>query len=109
MNFAKDQLNDFVQWFDRMDDNPWFMAMMVILGNIGLHYIADDFDHHKREFFRNVYVRRLILFSIIFCATKNFRVSLIATICYSVALILMTNEKKITDYKNIRLNLTVHQ
>lgn len=89
MNFVETEVNKFLVWFDKMDDNPWFMAFMVVLGNIGLYYIRDDLDEKKEKIFKNVYVRRIILFSLIFCATKNFRVSILSTLAYSVMLIIL--------------------
>lgn len=84
MDQLTDNYNKFLIWFDKVDDNPWFMAIMVILANVGLQHISHDLDEKKHEILNNIYMRRFIMFSLIFCATKSFRISIASTMLYSI-------------------------
>jgi len=81
-----DQVNQLV---DQIEGSPWLLAVMVILSNIGFKYIEKDLDEKKCSFMECGMSRKFIIFALIFCATKNLRVSILSTAAYSLFLILL--------------------
>ena len=67
-----------------IEKNPWILAIMVVIGNIGFKYLEEDLNEHKCEWLKCNFMRKFVLFALIFCATKNLLVSAISTILYAI-------------------------
>ena len=76
-----DQLDNLI---DKSEKSPWILAAMVILSNIGFKFIEKDLDEKKCSFLECGTSRKFIIFALIFCATKNFRVSILSTLAYAI-------------------------
>ena len=65
-----------------MNNSKIFTGMMMICLNIGSKYISIDFTKNHTTFFNSVYFRRLVVFTIVFVATKDIKVSILLTLVY---------------------------
>jgi len=72
------------QIIQNLETNPWFLAGMVILSNVGMKYIEEDLDQKKCDILNCQISRKLIIFALIFCSTKSLKVSIISTLLYSL-------------------------
>jgi hypothetical protein len=69
---------------DKIDDNPYVLAMAIILSNVGFNYILDDLKEHHRKVLNNCILRKIYLFALIYCGTQNLMISTMATLVYTV-------------------------
>ena len=83
-------IKKFLKWFNK---NPYIYAVLMILLNFGSKYIEKDLhDSHKR-ILSSTMMRRLLLFTVIFIATKDVMVSLIMTAVFIVFVLNLFNPK----------------
>lgn len=69
---------------DQIDDNPYVLAMAIILSNVGFNYILDDLKDHHKKVLNNSILRKIYLFALIYCGTQNLMISTLATVIYAV-------------------------
>jgi hypothetical protein len=51
--------------------NPYFIGLMMLLLNLGGRFLAMEVSKEQEKFFQNPWVRRLLIFVVIFVATRN--------------------------------------
>ena len=56
----------------------------MILMNLGSKYISLELSESQDEFFSNVVIRRIMIFTVVFIATKDIIVSFIITSCFII-------------------------
>jgi len=54
-----------------INSNPYFIGTMMLLLNLGGRFIALEMSKGQEQFFQNVWVRRLLLFTVVFVGTRN--------------------------------------
>lgn len=64
---------------DLLNDNKFFLGMMLILLNIGSKYLIDEFSESPDEYTRNMVLRRLAIFAVCFVGTRDVVTSLLLT------------------------------
>lgn len=69
---------------DNVNTNPWMLAFMIIIANIGFKELEDELDQKTIQCLSGPIARRLILFALIFIGTKSVKVSLLSTLLYMV-------------------------
>jgi hypothetical protein len=62
-----------------VNSNPYFIGMMMLLLNLGGRFISMEMSQSQELFFQNPWVRRLLIFTIIFVGTRNIVVAFIMT------------------------------
>ena len=67
-----------------IEGNPWSLALAVIIGNIGVNFILDDLTEKQKDVLNNCFLRKLYIFALIYCTTKNLMISLIVTLFYAM-------------------------
>jgi hypothetical protein len=67
-----------------IEQHPLPLVFAVFLSNMGYHFIADDLSDKHREMLNTCYLRKLYLFALIYCGTRNIMVSLVATLLYAL-------------------------
>ena len=65
--------------FDVLNNSKLFAGIIMILLNIGSKYIVMELSDTHEEFFNNVIIRRIIVFTVVFTATRDIIISLILT------------------------------
>ena len=79
--------------FNKLNSNNYFIGIMMILLNIGSKYIAQEFGG-TIDFFLNIkVVRRLLIFTVFFVATRDVKTSIILTAAFIIIVLELFNEK----------------
>jgi|TARA_B110000208_G_scaffold190670_1_gene255201 hypothetical protein len=72
-------LEDVQNTSDMINENKYFIGIMMIMVNIGSRFIIEELSDEQRKFVNNPYFRRLVIFSVIFMATRDVIISFIVT------------------------------
>ena len=62
-----------------LNDNKFFLGVMLILLNIGSRHLVDEFSTNPKEYSRNLVLRRLAVFAVCFVGTRDVVTSLLLT------------------------------
>ncbi len=65
------QISPFEQAIMGINTNPYFIGTMMLLLNLGGRFIAMEMSKGQEAFFQNPWVRRLLLFTVVFVGTRN--------------------------------------
>ena len=84
-----DPLNKFA---NTLNTNTYFSGIMMLVLNIGSKYIDFGFTKTQEQVIRAAIARELIIFSILFVATKNVIVSIIMTASFTILSRYLINE-----------------
>jgi len=75
-----------------LNNSKYFAGLMMLLMNLGSRYISLELSQVHEEILSNVFVRRALVFTIIFIATRDIKVSLIFTALFVVLVSGVFNE-----------------
>ena len=75
-----------------LNNSKFFAGILMILMNLGSKYISLELSETQDEFFSNIVIRRIMIFVVIFIATKDVVTSLIITACFVVLVSGLFNE-----------------
>ena len=64
---------------DILNDNKFFLGVMLILLNIGSRHLVDEFSEKPEDYTKNIILRRLALFAVCFVGTRDVVTSLLLT------------------------------
>ena len=78
--------------FDVLNNSKLFAGIIMILLNIGSKYIVMELSDTHEEFFNNVIIRRIIVFTVVFTATRDIITSLILTAVFILLVSGLFNE-----------------
>lgn len=65
------QISPFEQAVFALNSNPYFIGTMMLLLNLGGRFIAMEMSKSQEQFFQNPWVRRLLIFTVLFVGTRN--------------------------------------
>ena len=82
---------------DMLNENKYFIGLMMIMVNIGSRFIIEELNDDQRRFINNPYFRRIVVFSVIFMATRDIITSFIITGFIVLYLYSCENDNKETD------------
>lgn len=54
-----------------LNSNPYFIGTMMLLLNLGGRFISLEMSKSQEQFFQNPWVRRLLIFTVLFVGTRN--------------------------------------
>ena len=60
-----------------LNNSKYFTAIMMLLMNLGARYISLELSQFHEELLSNVFVRRILVFTVVFISTRDIKVSLI--------------------------------
>jgi hypothetical protein len=80
----------FTEIFNTLNNSNFFIGIMMILLNIGSKYIEVDLQSHK-QLLNSTIMRRLVIFTIVFIATKDVLTSLIVTAVFIILVLNLFN------------------
>ena len=69
---------------DHINQNKYFIGLVMILLNIGARFIIDELDDDIRKMISDKIVRKLFIFCSFFMATKDILTALILTIIFII-------------------------
>lgn len=64
---------------DALNDNKFFLGVMLLLLNVGSRYLVDEFSINPEEYSRNLILRRLAVFAVCFVGTREVVTSILLT------------------------------
>jgi hypothetical protein len=79
--------------FRRLNTNTYFIGLMMLLLNIGSKYIIQEMGNSVDYFFNLKVIRRLVIFTIFFVATRDVKASIILTAAFVIIALELFNEK----------------
>lgn len=85
-------INPIEQIFLTLNTNPYFIGLMMLLLNLGGRFIGMEISKEQEKVFMNPWVRRGLIFTVLFVATRNVFVALIMTIFVLLLLSFLFNE-----------------
>lgn len=65
------QISPFEQAVFALNSNPYFIGTMMLLLNLGGRFIAMEMSKSQEQFFQNPWIRRLLIFTVLFVGTRN--------------------------------------
>ena len=75
-----------------LNNSKFFAGILMILMNLGSKYISLELSETQDEFFSNIVIRRMMIFIVVFIATKDIITSLIITACFVIMVCGLFNE-----------------
>ena len=78
---------------ESLNNNKYFAGIIMILLNIGSKYTTIELSKTQKQFFKSSIFRQLMIFTIVWSATKDVIISLILTASFHVLTNYLFNEK----------------
>ena len=75
-----------------INTNPYFIGLMMLLLNLGGRFLGMEISKEQEKFFQHPWVRRCLIFTVLFVATRNVIVALIMTVFVVLILTVLLNE-----------------
>ena len=80
-----DSLEHLQIYLDQMSENKIFIGLIMVLVNIGARFIIEEIGEEHKEILHNTYFRKLVvLFNLVFMATRDIGVALIVTLIFAI-------------------------
>lgn len=76
---------------NEINNNKYFYALTMILLNMGARYIELDLVDNHRKFLSSKLIRRIIIFTVAFVATRDVIASLIVTASFVIIVLNLFN------------------
>lgn len=64
---------------DVLNDNKFFLGIMLLVLNIGSRHLVDEFSTNPEEYSRNIVLRRFAIFAVCFVGTRDLITSILLT------------------------------
>jgi len=74
-----------------VNQNKYFYGVMMILLNIGAKYIEMDLQDNHKKFLSSTAIRRIMIFTVAFIATRDIVTSLIITASFVIIVLNLFN------------------
>lgn len=85
-------LNPLEQIITSFNTNPYFIGLMMLLLNLGGRFIGMEVSKEQEKVFQHPWVRRGLIFTVLFVATRNVLVALIMSVIVLFLLSFLFNE-----------------
>jgi hypothetical protein len=72
-------LDKYLLQLDPLNQNKMFIGVSMLLLNLGSRFLIEELSETQEELFNNKVFRRIILFCVIFIATKDIKTSFLLT------------------------------
>jgi len=85
-------INPLEHAFMAINTNPYFIGLMMLLLNLGGRFLGMEISKEQEKVFQNPWVRRALVFTVLFVATRNVFVAAIMTIFVLLFMSFLFNE-----------------
>ena len=93
-------------------DNKYMIGITMVIVNLGARFIVNELNEEQKKFINTKYLRRIVIFFLIFMATRDIVISLVLTVIVILVIFEFFNEdseyslvtKKINVKKNEELD-----
>jgi hypothetical protein len=75
-----------------INTNPYFIGLMMLLLNLGGRFLGMEMSKEQEKFFQHPWIRRCLIFTVLFVATRNIIVALIMTVFVVLIMTVLLNE-----------------
>lgn len=75
-----------------LNSNPYFIGTMMLLLNLGGRFISMEISKSQEQFFQNPWVRRMLIFTVLFVGTRNVMVAFWMTLFIILCIGYLFNE-----------------
>ncbi len=89
---AMGPLNPIEALLASFNTNPYFIGLMMLILNLGGRHLAGGLTPEQDKFFQNPWIRRALLFVVIFVATRNVLTAFWLSLAIIVVIGYLTNE-----------------
>lgn len=89
---AMGQLNPIDALLGSFNSNPYFIGVMMLFLNLGGRFLIMEVSKEQEKFFQNPWVRRFLIFTVLFVATRNILVAFVLTLFVVLTLGYLFNE-----------------
>lgn len=77
-------------------DNKYIIGIVMVIINLGARFIVNELNEEQKKLIDSKYLRRIVIFLVIFMATRDIVISLILTVIVVLVLFEFFNED--SDY-----------
>jgi len=88
----EDIIDVFRELIKTLNSSKFFIGIMMIVLNIGSKYIEIDLGKNHKQLLNNKIMRRILIFAIVFIATKDILISLIVTAVFVILVLNLFNQ-----------------
>lgn len=74
-----------------INSNKYVFAILMLVLNMGARYLELDLADHHKQFLSSKVIRRLVIFTIVFIATRDVIVSLLVTAAFIIIVLNLFN------------------
>lgn len=92
MAAASVAINPIEHVFMTINTNPYFVGLMMLLLNLGGRFLGLEISKEQEKLFTNPWVRRALIFTVLFIATRNIFVAGIMTLFVLLIMSFLLNE-----------------
>lgn len=85
-------INPIEHIFMTLNTNPYFIGLMMLLLNLGGRFLGLEVSKEQEKIFMNPWVRRGLIFTVLFVATRNVLVAAIMTVFVLLIMSFLFNE-----------------
>ena len=78
--------------FQIFNNNPYFIGLMMLILNLGGRFISLEITKKQEQFLQLPWVRRILIFTVLFVATRNIWVAFWSTLVFVLFLGYLFNE-----------------
>jgi hypothetical protein len=75
-----------------LNNSKYFVAIMMLFLNLGSRYISMELSQLHEDFLSNTFIRRFLVFTVVFIATRDIKVAFISTAIFIVIVSGIFNE-----------------
>ena len=75
-----------------MFDNKYMIGLIMVVVNLGARFIVNELDEKQKKLINSKYLRRLLIFLVIFMATRDLGISIVLTVVVILFLFEFFNE-----------------
>ena len=75
-----------------MFDNKYMIGLIMVVVNLGARFIVNELDEKQKKMINSKYLRRLLIFLVIFMATRDLGISIVLTVLVILFLFEFFNE-----------------
>jgi hypothetical protein len=86
------QMNPIDTVLTSFNSNPYFIGIMMLFLNLGGRFLIMEVSKEQERFFQNPWVRRLLIFTVLFVATRNILVAFVMTLFVILIIGFLFNE-----------------
>ena len=89
-----------LDYISSLNNSKIFIGLTMIIVNLGSKYLVEELSNTQKQLFKNTIVRRIVLFTVIFMATKDIKTAFILTASFIILVTGLFNENsKFCIYK----------